>query len=177
MSFVKQVGPNASEVHGFCNNSVIVKEHEELQLRAIIDSELIEQNKLSETDKIQTVDKVMALLSGGKYNLLYDDEYGLCLKYGHIVLYTVGKRAHIRVKGGVLNHKDGLQYDDNTGGLLSTEFTEKESKFLSQVEEIINKKVSYVYINDEGHIAIYCPDVKKQNEVAGDKSPAWQDFA
>ena len=177
MSFVKKCGADSTEVSGFCNNALNVRGHEQMQSQAVIDAAVIESNKKSETAKIKTVSAVMSLLSGRKYKLIQDDEYGLCLKYGHIVLYTAVKRAHIRVNGGVINSKDGLQYDNNEGGLLSTELSLDEVRFLSEIEGVIHSQASYVYVNDAGHISSYCSDVNEQKveETSGEiQSPAWE---
>jgi hypothetical protein len=176
MSFVKNCGANPTEVDGFCNNALVVQGHEQMQSQAVIDAEVIESNKRSETENIKTVSAVMNLLSGRKYKLVDDRKYGLCLKYGYVVLYTHVKRGHIKLKDGTINVKNGFEYENsNEGGILTTDFSEKELKFLADFESIINSKASYVSINNDGQIVTYCPEVKTQDEVSGEEidSPAW----
>lgn len=179
-TFVSQSGLSASDVAGFngnsSNNPLVVKDHAELQTDAIRQEEVLKKNRLIETQNIYSITALKRVIADNHFKLELDSQYGICVKYGHIVLYLSVKRAHIRFNNADFSAKDGLQYDNDEGGLNTQILSESENKFLRNIEEIFSQNPEYVYVNREGDITKYC---SKNNNIS-DETPvdlentAWQ---
>lgn len=179
-TFVSQSGLTPSDVAGFngnsSNNPLVVKDHAELQTDAIRQEEVLKKNRLIETQNIYSITALKRVIADNHFKLELDSQYGVYLKYGHIVLYLSVKRAHIRFNNADFSAKDGLQYDNDEGGLNTQILSESENKFLRNIEEIFSQNPEYVYVNHEGDITKYC---SKNNNIS-DETPvylentAWQ---
>ncbi len=181
-TFVSQSGLTAGDVAGFngssstSSNPLIVQEHATLQTDAINQAEILKKNRLNETQNIYSITALKRIIADNHFKLELDSRYGLCLKYGHIMLYLSVKRAHIRFNNADFSAKDGLQYDNDEGGLNTQILSEAENKFLRNIEEVFSQNPEYVYINHNGDITKYC---SKNNNVS-DTAPvdiqntAWQ---
>jgi len=181
-TFVSQSGLTASDVAGFngspatTSNPLNVQEHVTIQTDAINQAEILKKNRLIETQNINSITTLKRVISDNHFKLELDPQYGICLKYGYIVLYLSVKRAHIRFKHADFSAKDGLQYDNDEGGLNTQILSEAENKFLRNIEEVFLQNPEYVYVNHEGDITKYC---SKNNNIS-DETPvdlentAWQ---
>ncbi len=181
-TFVSQSGLTAGDVDGFNgrpstgSNPLNVQEHAILQTDAINQAEILKKNQLIETQNIYSITALKRIIADNHFKLELDSKYGLCLKYGYIRLYLSVKRAHIRFNNASFSAKDGLQYDNDEGGLNTQILSEAENKFLRNIEEVFSQKPEYVYVNHNGDITKYC---SKNNNVS-DTAPvniqntAWQ---
>lgn len=180
-TFVSQSGLTADDVPGFngnssTNNPLVVKDHAELQANAINQAEILKKNRFIETQNIYSISALKRIIADNHFQLELNCEYGLCLKYGYIILYLSVKRAHIRFNNAYFSAKDGLQYDNDEGGLNIQILSESENKFLRNIEEVFLENPEYVYINHEGDMTNDC---SKNNNVS-DTAPvsiqnaAWQ---
>lgn len=181
-TFVSQSGLTPSDVAGFKgasstrSNPLNVEDHRTLQEEAINHSDVLKKNRLAETKNISSVDTLKCLISDNHFKLEVDSQYGLCLKYGYITLYLSVKRAHIRFNNADFNAKDGLQYDNDAGGLNTQILSDSENKFLRNIEEVFSQNPEYIYVNHEGNITKYCSNNPEISDAApvDIQNTAWQ---
>lgn len=156
MSFVSKSGLTPNDVDGFNGNTsqihpTVIKNTQDMN-----QDEILKNNRLIETQNIYSISALKRILSDRHFQLEVDNQYGLCLKYGHIIVYLSVKRAHIRFNNANFNAKDGLQYDNDEGGLNTQILSGDENNFLQNVEKIFSQNPDYIYVNHEGEITKYC---------------------